>query len=136
MKKVNVLVLCSFLILSAAVIHPGSAIAGRSTATCWTDEMTPHTLWRKAGRGITNTALGWMELIYQPYYMRAEGNQLPVAIIGGVIKGVFYGVARTLVGVYDTLTFPVPVPEEYKPIMQPEIAIPGYCTQMYTERSL
>lgn len=133
MKSLGLILL---LILTNAVFSPSSAFADKPAATCWTSPETPHTMWRKAGRGITNLGLGWLELVYQPYYLRAEGNQIPVALVGGVIKGLVYGVARTFVGVYDTLTFPFPIPEGYMPVMYPEIAIPGYCSFKHTERSI
>ena len=38
----------------------------------------------------------------------------------GVPRGVFYAVDRTLVGVFEIVTFPSPRPGNYDPIVRPE----------------
>ena len=38
----------------------------------------------------------------------------------GLLRGVGYGFIRTAGGVYETVTFPVPAPADYRPIMVPE----------------
>lgn len=77
-------------------------------------------MWSKAGRGLNNIVFGWAEIFYRPVEMNRNGESWANSIGGGMIKGVGYAVARTLVGVYETLTFPFPGSNQYGPIILPE----------------
>ena len=79
-------------------------------------------MWVKLGRGLGNVIFGVSEILYQPAEL-GKVERWPIAILGGIPKGVFYAVARELVGVYEVLTFPVPVPPNFEPIMKPEFII-------------
>ena len=81
------------------------------------------TAWTKLGRGFCNTAFGWVEIFYQVGVL-SKTERWPIAVAGGLPKGILYGVLRTAVGVYELATFPVPLPEHYRPIMEPEFVIP------------
>lgn len=85
---------------------------------CWAD-----TMWTKLGRGMGNAAFGWLEILHQPINMGKQ-ERWPFAIFGGVPKGIVYAVGRTLVGVYEVVTFPVPLPSGYHAMMEPEFIIP------------
>ena len=70
----------------------------------------------KLGRGIANTLGGWLEIplnIYKQYQPtgRAEG------FFAGTIIGLFKGVVRTVVGAYETVTFILPYPNNYGPVL-------------------
>ena len=83
-----------------------------------------HDVWaQNAGskllRGVVNIATGWLEIPKQMYNTSVDQNPL-LGLTWGTVKGVGFGVGRTLVGVYDTVTFPIPVPGEYEPVVQPE----------------
>lgn len=80
-------------------------------------------MWTKLGRGISNITTGWMELGYQPAKM-AEEKRWPIALAGGIPKGIFYTYMRTMVGLYETVTFFVPAPKNFAPIMEPEYIVP------------
>ena len=41
----------------------------------------------------------------------------------GFCKGFAWGTSRFLVGAYDTLSFPIPVPKNYEPLMEPEFVL-------------
>jgi putative exosortase-associated protein (TIGR04073 family) len=73
----------------------------------------------KFGRGASNLALGIMEL---PAQMIDEGRRRgPLwAMSLGFAKGVGGFVTRELVGVYELVTFPAPVPRGYRPILAPD----------------
>lgn len=76
---------------------------------------------KKFGRGVVNTATGWAEVIKQPIVgAKEKGFEGGVA---GFFVGIGMTVARTAVGVYDTATFLVPVPENFQPVMEPELVL-------------
>ncbi len=70
----------------------------------------------KLGRGVANTLAGWMEvpLNMQKYYLP---NDTGTSIFTGAAVGVFKGLIRTGVGVYETATFFLPYPEDFAPIL-------------------
>jgi len=70
-------------------------------------------------RGVANITTGWAEIPKQVYLVgKNEGW------VAGVFRGPFDGIgmffARTVAGAYEILTFPVPVPSRYQPMVQPE----------------
>ena len=80
---------------------------------------SPQNAGRKLGRGIANVLFGIVEVpnqVTQTTYDRggAAGTTF------GVGKGVMRWIGRELTGVYEIVTFPVPLPHGYKPIMKPE----------------
>ena len=72
----------------------------------------------KLGRGLGNLFAGWMEIPIN-LEKRYTERDAPTAIFTGLAYGTVKAVARTAVGAYETLTFCVPYPEEYAPIMPP-----------------
>ena len=77
---------------------------------------------RKLFRGIVNAATGWIEIPKQ-ISMTWQQSGGGVGASWGLVKGVGYAVARSVGGAYEIVTFPFPIPEEYKPIMQPEFVL-------------
>jgi len=78
---------------------------------------------RKLGRGISNAALGFLEL---PMNIQSVGEESGVvaAVSHGILKGLARTVLRTVTGVYETATFIIPVPKNYKPILtNPEFVL-------------
>jgi putative exosortase-associated protein (TIGR04073 family) len=73
----------------------------------------------KFGRGAANLSCGIMEL---PAQMISEGRRRgPLwALSLGFARGVGGFVTRELVGVYELVTFPAPVPRGYRAILEPE----------------
>jgi putative exosortase-associated protein (TIGR04073 family) len=78
---------------------------------------------RKLGRGAINTILGFWEVPKTMYSVTKEKN-IFVGLTWGLIKGVAMGLVRTAVGLYDVITFPIPYPEDYKPVIEPEYVFP------------
>lgn len=71
---------------------------------------------RKLGRGVTNMALCWWEL---PTHIQSAGKEAGVAaaLSYGILKGLGRTVLRMASGIYETVTFLVPIPKNYKPIL-------------------
>lgn len=71
---------------------------------------------RKLGRGLSNCATFPIEIPNQI----SKTNNLDgamAALTYGVVKGLTMTVFRAVVGVYEVATFPIPLPEYYKPIL-------------------
>jgi putative exosortase-associated protein (TIGR04073 family) len=71
---------------------------------------------KKLGRGISNACLCVFELWEQPSDV-GETDGPAAAWTYGILKGVGMMGVRAVVGIYEILTFPIPFPAEYKPIL-------------------
>ncbi len=72
----------------------------------------------KLGRGVINTLTGIWELpinVLRTY--KSEGGPKGLSI--GVTEGFLAGLYRTMIGVYEVVTFPFPVPPGYEAITDP-----------------
>lgn len=72
----------------------------------------------KLGRGMTNVVTGAGELIRQPVLMSEDYDPV-TSFFGGICKGVLATVVRVSAGVYEIVTFPIPLPKGYEAIMEP-----------------
>lgn len=73
----------------------------------------------KLGRGVANTLTGWVELPKNIHQTSVEDNVLS-GITLGLAKGVGMTIVRTGAGIYEVATFPFPLPQDYRPILEPE----------------
>lgn len=79
------------------------------------------TAMRKLQRGFLNVALAPMDL----FAVMRDGMKEETFIPGwasGLFKGSIFAVGRAATGVYEMVTFFVPAPSGYAPILQPEFA--------------
>ena len=83
-------------------------------SVCYGQDMT-----RKLGRGVGNILTGWIEVPKNIYDTSVEDNIL-VGLTMGLAKGVGMFIVRTGAGVYEAVTFPFPIPEDYQPVLEPE----------------
>ena len=74
---------------------------------------------RKLQRGFLNIALSPVEISTE---LAREKNRdtFPMSWMLGAARGTFYVMGRALTGVYEIVTFPIPLPAEYAPILEPE----------------
>ncbi|NUP88199.1 MAG: exosortase system-associated protein, TIGR04073 family [Candidatus Sumerlaeia bacterium] len=77
----------------------------------------------KLGRGLLNTLTGFLEVPKRIAQVWRDTDPVTGAVVG-TIEGLGWGVARTATGIYDVVTFPIPVPANYEPMMQPEYVLP------------
>ncbi|OGW84040.1 MAG: hypothetical protein A3C47_01440 [Omnitrophica bacterium RIFCSPHIGHO2_02_FULL_51_18] len=73
----------------------------------------------KLGRGVANALTGWVELPKNIYNVSVEENAL-AGVTLGLAKGAGMTIVRTGAGIYEIATFPFPLPQDYKPILEPE----------------
>ena len=84
-----------------------------------------HNALRKLGRGVSNVLFGIVEMPNQ--YTKAVSDHGGAAgITYGVPKGFARWIGRELTGVYEIVTFAVPFPRGYKPVMKPEFPNEDY----------
>ena len=85
----------------------------------------------KLGRGLVNTLTGFLELplnVLRTY----KSDGWPKGLTIGFARGLAMGVYRTLVGIYEVVTFVIPMPKDYSAITTPptlltsETLVPGY----------
>ena len=74
---------------------------------------------KKLMRGVGNILTGWVEIPKNIYDESVNSNVL-VGLTWGTLKGCGWTVIRTVTGAYETVTFPFPIPDGYKPIVEPE----------------
>jgi len=80
---------------------------------------------RKLCRGFANVLFGIVEVPNQvTRTTAAHGGGAGVTY--GVGKGFARWIGREVTGVYDVVTFPIPFPRGYKPIMKPEFPADDY----------
>ena len=79
---------------------------------------------RKLGRGVANTLTGPLELPRNIVSVTEEEGYA-AGLTYGILKGIAWSVLRTTVGIYETITFPIPLPSNYDPILEPEFLLRG-----------
>lgn len=95
----------------------GAVIFGLSASVSVADNAT-----RKLGRGLANTLFGICEIPIQIQLMvEKEGSGAGATY--GVVKGFGHFFMREGVGIYEVLTFPIPYPRYYEPIIEPEFLL-------------
>ncbi len=99
----------------------GLLLTGMSTSA-WAAESVGERIALKAIRGFDNTVLGLMTDWPKTMYYQSKEHGLPYGVTVGFVQGMAVGLARTVVGVYELATFPIPVPADYEPVLHPHFA--------------
>jgi len=72
----------------------------------------------KIKRGAANIVASPIEIVYgMKEANEAPGGGIPSAFTWGVLNGAARIVVRAAVGIYEVLTSPFPIPEDYRPII-------------------
>jgi len=66
----------------------------------------------KIGRGVGNMLTCWIEVPKNLHLGTQEENPL-LGVGWGLVKGSGLAATRLVVGAYETLTFPIPIPKDY-----------------------
>lgn len=72
----------------------------------------------KFGRGIINILTGWVEFPIQ-IVKRTKEDGLGAGLSLGLLEGIGMTVVRTGAGAVDVITFLVPLPGDYDPLLEP-----------------
>jgi len=111
----------------------GLLIMSLGMASAWADEPVPTSgghdrvdevmgrynlspAFTKLGRGVSNLLLGWLEIPLNVDKRYTTSDTVGSVLTGAAI-GVFKGAVRMGVGAYETVTFFVPLPENFEPIL-------------------
>jgi putative exosortase-associated protein (TIGR04073 family) len=73
----------------------------------------------KAFRGVSNTVLGLVTEIPRTMYYDSRTDGPTYGLTVGFLEGIALGLGRTAVGVFELVTFPIPFPRDYEPILNP-----------------
>lgn len=106
MKRLIAAVVAGFCLWSTASAQAEDTLGAERIAT-------------KFVRGVANFTTGWLEIPKQISIVSREEGWVKGAMRGS-IEGLGMFLARTLAGAYEILTFPVPLPPGYQPMLQPE----------------
>ncbi len=106
----------------AIILMLSVVLIGGISSPAWAEQETGALVVNKLFRGIANAATGWMELFKQPSLVWQESGPAR-GLSWGLVKGLGYAIARSVGGAYEIITFPVPIPDGYRPIMQPEYVL-------------
>ncbi|MFH1798462.1 MAG: exosortase system-associated protein, TIGR04073 family [Candidatus Omnitrophota bacterium] len=74
----------------------------------------------KLGRGFANLTTGWLEIFCTAYNQGAGKDNQGIGVLAAVPLGIVKAGIRTIVGVYEVVTFPLSFPNNYEPIVKPE----------------
>ena len=72
----------------------------------------------KLGRGLTNIITSPGEYVVQTQKL-TESHDSFTAYAGGIFQGTAKMLQRIVVGAYEVVTFPVPLPKKYRPVLDP-----------------
>lgn len=97
-------------------------VALTAAGPVFAEQDTGRLVMTKLFRGIVNAATGWMEIPKQMIRTSQEQGVGP-GLSWGFAKGIGWAVGRSVMGGYEIVTFPIPVPEEYRPVLQPEYVL-------------
>ncbi len=102
---------------NALVLFLGIALVAGFTANGFANE-TKEDAFTKFGRGFSNILTSPFELYIQPMLM-SKNHEPAQSIGGGLAKGFAMMLVRIAGGIYEIVTFPVPIPKDYAPILNP-----------------
>ena len=73
----------------------------------------------KLGRGLANVAGSPLEIPLGMEQQYHRSNDSAAGFVTGAFYGTFKGLVRLVVGAFETVTFPIPCPKDYAPILPP-----------------
>jgi len=71
---------------------------------------------RKLGRGAANILTCPIEIVYRVGEANDESGPI-AAFTWGILNGLYRTCVRGVVGVYEVVSFPIPMPTDYQPII-------------------
>lgn len=121
MKKIAVILLAGLFVLNSMPLfgQEPEAKPGAETAPAAAPQERPESKGdplTKFGRGMCNFVTFYMEIPFQSKRVKDKSGSL-VGMTYGLGRGVTMALIRAFVSVYEIVTFPLPYPAGYKPIL-------------------
>ena len=110
----------AFLVALTFILASGMAFAGANEV--YRQQSSLNKMLHKLGRGMTNVVTCWVE-VPRNIAIEWEKTDPVTGFFLGTVKGFGWGFARFATGIYDTFTFPFPIPENYEAMIEPEFVI-------------
>jgi putative exosortase-associated protein (TIGR04073 family) len=98
----------------------GSAFA--QSGDIYRQQSDANKMFHKLGRGVVNVLTCWVE-VPRNIAIEWEKTDPATGLVLGTVKGAAWGFSRLATGVFEVFTFPLPVPEAYQPLMEPEFVV-------------
>lgn len=105
-------------------------VLGATGTSAWAADSTAERIALKAARGVDNTVLGVVTEVPKTIYYESQRHGLAYGTTVGVVQGLTVGLGRTVIGLWELTTFPVPVPADYQPILDPQFSLEPRETQL------
>lgn len=101
------------------VVAAGLCLSLGSATAAAEDQSIPAQIGAKFVRGSANIATGWVEIPKQIYLISKREGWVQ-GTFRGPLEGLGMFIARTVAGAYEVLTFPIPLPSQYQPMLLPD----------------
>ncbi len=75
-----------------------------------------HPALAKLGRGASNVTMGWLEIPLTIHKHKSKRDTVG-SFFTGIFTGIARGAARTGIGLYEMVTFFLPYPEDFAPVL-------------------
>lgn len=98
------------------------ALALTSSAAFAAELEPAGTPWRKLQRGFANIGAAPIFEISNEMARHKKEDAFPPTWFTGFGRGALYGVGRVMAGAYEVVTFPLPLPSGYGPVVEPEFS--------------
>lgn len=124
--------LALFLCELAGPARAAEPNAPKSQAPRTDEEGAGRKMYRKAVRGGQNLAFGLVTDVPRTIYYESRDHGALYGVSVGLFKGIGLGTIRTVVGLYELLTFPIPV-NDYEPVVLPAYPFEPGPTEAFPE---
>lgn len=119
--------------VAAVLCHAAVPALAREARTPKTEEEgAGGKMVKKAVRGGQNLAFGIVTDVPRTIYYESRDNGPLYGVPIGLFKGLGLGLVRTGVGLYELLTFPLPV-NDYEPVVLPAIPFEPGPTEIFPD---
>jgi len=118
LTRAVIVVSAAMCAVPAWAARSASTAAGQSRVRAVMDNSERYPGFDKLGRGAGNVLTGWLEI---PLAIRRRyvSREPVTTFVTGTAVGLAKGVTRTVVGAYETVTFFLPYPNNFGPILPP-----------------
>ena len=110
----------TYLALAFVIALAPYALADRRVARDGDSALTRETATSKLGRGLMEMMTGFLEFPGN-IYAETHDDGLASGLTIGLAKGIGMIPVRELVGVYEFVTAPIEVPDDYQPVLDPPL---------------